>query len=50
VSANVSARTLVDISHMRSIVLSTLFSDMGLDSSVGIATRYGLDGPGIEVR
>ena len=23
---------------------------MGLDSSVGIATRYGLDGPGIEFR
>jgi hypothetical protein len=23
---------------------------MGLDSSVGIATRYGLDGPGIESR
>jgi hypothetical protein len=24
--------------------------NMGLDSSVGIATRYGLDGPGIESR
>jgi len=24
--------------------------DMGRDSSVGIATRYGLDGPGIEFR
>jgi hypothetical protein len=35
---------------MRSIVLSTLFLDIGLDSSVGIATLYGLDGPGIEFR
>ena len=24
--------------------------DMGRDSAVGIATRYGLDGPGIESR
>ena len=24
--------------------------DVGRDSSVGIATRYGLDGPGIESR
>jgi hypothetical protein len=27
-----------------------LFNDVGLDSSVGIGTRYGLDGPGIESR
>ena len=26
------------------------FDDVGWDSSVGIATRYGLDGPGIESR
>ena len=26
------------------------FTIIGLDSSVGIATRYGLDGPGIESR
>ena len=47
-SDNVSVSTLVAISQMRSIELSTLFSDMGLNSSVGIAIRYGLDGPGIE--
>ena len=26
------------------------FNDVDLDSSVGIETRYGLDGPGIESR
>ena len=25
-----------------------MFNERGRDSSVGIATRYGLDGPGIE--
>ena len=33
------------------IHLLTLYgAGMGRDSSVGIATRYGLDGPGIESR
>ena len=27
-----------------------LLTELGWDSSVGIATRYGLDGPGIESR
>jgi hypothetical protein len=31
-------------------LLSSLFHDVGRDSSVGIATRYGLEGPGIEAR
>jgi hypothetical protein len=31
------------------IVLLTCF-DVGRCSSVGVATRYGLDGPGIEFR
>ena len=48
--SDISFRILVDISHMRSVVFSTLFLDMGLNSSVGIAARYGLDGPGIEFR
>jgi hypothetical protein len=30
--------------------LTVLISSEGRDSSVGIATRYGLDGPGIESR
>ena len=33
-----------------SILSCTVYLDMGRDSSVGIATRYGLDGPGIESR
>jgi hypothetical protein len=28
----------------------TTFVDLGRNSSVGIATRYGMDGPGIESR
>jgi hypothetical protein len=31
-------------------LLRVLFPEQGRDSSVGIATRYGLDGPGIESR
>ena len=34
--------------HMQNI--RSLTSKMGRDSSVGIAIRYGLDGPGIESR
>jgi hypothetical protein len=37
---------IYDISHLR--VNHSV--PMGLDSSVGIATRYGLVGPGIEFR
>jgi len=33
----------------RLILLALLYS-VGRDSSVGIATRYGMDGPGIESR
>ena len=33
----------------KQILLPTC-TDVGRDSSVGIATRYGLDGPGIETR
>ena len=32
------------------LTLCTMWSGVGRDSSVGIATRYGLDGPGIESR
>ena len=32
------------------VYLRSVASDGGRDSSVGIATRYGLDGPGIESR
>jgi len=32
------------------IVIDTMAVDVGRDSSVGVATRYGLDGPGIESR
>jgi len=31
-------------------ITGTLHDDVGRDSSVGIATGYGLDGPGIESR
>ena len=32
------------------ITFTFTFTNVGQDSSVGIATRYGLDGPGIESR
>jgi hypothetical protein len=32
------------------IHIKILIEEMGRDSSVGIATRYGLEGPGIESR
>jgi len=32
------------------IILPTTTTRVGQDSAVGIATRYGLDGPGIETR
>ena len=32
------------------ITIITIIQNMGPDSSVGIATCYGLDGPGIESR
>ena len=32
------------------IILEKIYAPMGRDSSVGIATRYGLDGQGIESR
>jgi hypothetical protein len=32
------------------LIWANSYSDMGPDSVVGIATRYGLDGPGIESR
>jgi hypothetical protein len=35
---------------LNNINISLLVVLMGRDSSVGIATRYGLDGPGIECR
>jgi len=34
----------------RTRLIDTLHEDRGLGSSVGIATGYGLDGPGIESR
>ena len=36
--------------HGPMYIKKVLQSVMGPDSSVGIATRYGLDGPGIEFR
>ena len=35
---------------MASVFTQVIISFRGRDSSVGIATRYGLDGPGIESR
>ena len=32
------------------IVIISIISIVGLDSAVGIATRYGLDGPGFKSR
>jgi hypothetical protein len=34
----------------RVLILRLLIPDVNRDSAVGIATRYGLDGPGIESR
>jgi hypothetical protein len=36
--------------HITQTFVTIIRSDVGLDSSVRIATRYGLDGPGIESR
>ena len=33
-----------------STIYAFIYASVGLDSSAGIATRYGLDGPGIESR
>ena len=41
--------SLGQISHTFSIIIPIIHF-VGRDSSVGIATRYGLDGPGIESR
>ena len=38
------------MSNEKMIFWMIVWKDMGRDSSVGIATRYGLDGPGIESR
>ena len=38
------------LAHPNSCPLTVRTLSMGRDSSVGIATRYGLDGPGIESR
>ena len=32
------------------VIICTVLYNVGRDSSVGIATRYGMDGPGIEFR
>ena len=40
---------LHDLSAVRTFIMYT-YTITGRDSSVGIATRYGLDGPGIESR
>jgi hypothetical protein len=36
--------------QLRTIIFSIICREMGPGSSVGIATGYGLDGPGIESR
>ena len=46
-----SLTTLVIVSSLCYLKCSSYFTvNVGRDSSVGIATRYGLDGPGIESR
>ena len=41
---------LYDPTGLQNAVCQRLFPIMGRDSTVGVATRYGLDGPGIESR
>ena len=36
--------------QIRGQLLQTIHGSVGRESSVGIATRYGLDGPGLESR
>ena len=45
ISAEPSA--FLRVKHLNTLVL---LDPVGRDSSVGIATRYGLDGPGVESR
>jgi hypothetical protein len=47
-----SVKTVKDISFilLPFIIKSVRYKTVGRDSSVGIATGYGLDGPGIESR
>ena len=53
-SSSKNLQSLVAVCRMKteSLIMFTfdlvLISDVGRDTSVGIATRYGLDGPGIE--
>jgi hypothetical protein len=53
-SSSKNLQSLVAVCKMKTELLivftfyPVLISDVGRDSSVGIATRYGLDGPGIE--
>ena len=35
---------------IKTLIFTGNIKNLGRDSSVGIATRYGLDGPGIECR
>jgi len=39
-----------DIIMLSANIAKYLVQNVGLDSSVGIVTRYGLDGPGIKTR
>jgi len=38
------------VTRVLCVCVQYIYKGMGRDSSVGIATRYGLDGPGIESR
>jgi hypothetical protein len=47
---NLDSHKFNDDPDVAKVVTDTMAADVGQDSSVGVATRYGLDGPGIESR
>jgi hypothetical protein len=49
-SSNVTRSTNLSLSSMNMPLTIKLLQIVGRDISVGIATRYGLNGPGIESR
>jgi hypothetical protein len=45
---NLGSHKFNDDLDVAEVVTDTMAADVGRDSSVAVATRYGLDGPGIE--
>jgi hypothetical protein len=47
---NLGSHKFNDDLDVAKVVTDTMAADVGRDNSVGVATRYGLDGPGIGSR